>query len=136
MGESLDNEVHGLDRGLVQVRIKRNPILRHVLAHLHQAISLSASGFPDAAHACLSEIEDSIFFEDDDAAEDEAEKWLIPRVINPESPPSVKLRKEVTAPNGASGRHFCPNDDCPICSPVAELIERPHGFTCQARELW
>ncbi len=80
--EHLDNKAAGLDRSLVQVRIKRNPILRHVLAHLHQAISLTADGFFDAARSCLSEIEDSIFFEDDDEAEMEAEKWLTPHATN------------------------------------------------------
>lgn len=130
MNDSLDNGVHGLDRGLVQVRIKRNPVLRHVLAHLHQAISLTADGFPDAAISCLSEIEDSIFFEDDDAAENEAARWLTPHATNHGD--QRKQQQNVSTPlNGASDRHFCPNKDCPICFPASELVVRTDGFTCR-----
>lgn len=48
-----------------QIRILHEPELRHVLAHLHQAIEALAQGRPHLAQAELASIEGLVFYEDE-----------------------------------------------------------------------
>jgi hypothetical protein len=52
-----------------QIRILHEPELRHVLAHLHQAIEAVAQGRPHLAQAELASIEGLVFYEDESQAE-------------------------------------------------------------------
>lgn len=52
-----------------QIRILHEPELRHVLAHLHQAIEALAQGRPHLAQAELASIEGLVFYEDESQAE-------------------------------------------------------------------
>lgn len=52
-----------------QIRILHEPELRHVLAHLHQAIEAVAKGQPTLAQAELASIEGLVFYEDESQAE-------------------------------------------------------------------
>jgi hypothetical protein len=52
-----------------QIRILHEPELRHVLAHLSQAIEAVAMGQPLLAQAELASIEGLVFYEDESQAE-------------------------------------------------------------------